>query len=276
MNDAAPLCANTATKLGDGAAVARVLVCGSHGGVYPAYLACLARVRALILNDAGIGKDCAGVACLDYCSALGMAAAVIDHRSARIGDAGDMLARGTVSALNRQAEACGVAPGIDCAAAARLLAAAPQGHGEPPPYSEARTLLDPPVGPLAVWLLDSASLVRPEDAGQIVITGSHGGLIGANPAAALRADVNVRAALFNDAGIGADRAGIGRLPALAERGIAAATVAAASARIGDAASSYRDGVLSCVNAAAAALGVAPGQSAQTFLGRVQRRHRAGA
>jgi len=51
---------------------------------------------------------------------------------------------------------------------------------------------------------------------------------------------------------------VSRLPALDARGIAAATVSAASARIGDARSTYEDGVLSRVNASAAALGLAPG------------------
>ena len=56
-----------------------------------------------------------------------------------------------------------------------------------------------------------------------------------------------------------------RLPALDARGIAAATVAAASARIGDARSTYEDGILSRVNRGAAALGIAPGISAREFV-----------
>ena len=47
--------------------------------------------------------------------------------------------------------------------------------------------------------------------------------------------------------IGIDEAGVSRLPALDARGIAAATVSAAGARIGDARSTYEDGVLSRVN-----------------------------
>ena len=110
---------------------------------------------------------------------------------------------------------------------------------------------------------DSASAVGPEHAGTIVVTGSHGGLLGGQPAAALKYDA--LAALFNDAGIGIDEAGVTRLPALDARGIAAATVAAASARIGDARSTYEDGIVSRVNAHAAALGIAPGVSAREFV-----------
>src|SRR5207237_589997 len=107
---------------------------------------------------------------------------------------------------------------------------------------------------------DSASLVAPEHHDAIVITGSHGGLLGGRPETALKYDV--RAAFYNDAGIGIDEAGVSRLPALDQRGIAAATVAAASARIGDARSTYEDGMLSRVNARAAALGLAAGMPAR--------------
>ena len=62
-------------------------------------------------------------------------------------------------------------------------------------------------------------------------------------------------AFYNDAGVGVDDAGLARLAVLDEQGIPAATVDAATARIGDGRSTYRDGLLSCVNAAADALGM---------------------
>ena len=111
--------------------------------------------------------------------------------------------------------------------------------------------------------LDSNSLVREEDAGSVVVTGSHGGLLGGRPETAVKADV--LAAVYNDAGIGIDRAGLGRLPALAGRGIAAATVAAGSARIGEARSTWERGVLSAVNEPAAATGAAPGMTVPDFV-----------
>ncbi|MEE8556225.1 MAG: hypothetical protein V3T00_10200, partial [bacterium] len=46
--------APTATKLGADA-VGAVVVCGSHGGNYAAYLVVATRARAVILFDAGIG-----------------------------------------------------------------------------------------------------------------------------------------------------------------------------------------------------------------------------
>ena len=84
--------------------------------------------------------------------------------------------------------------------------------------------------------------------------------MGGRPETALKYDV--RAAFYNDAGIGIDEAGVSRLPALDRRGIAAACVSAPSARIGDARSTYEDGILSRVNARAAALGLKSGMTAR--------------
>src|SRR5258706_15796406 len=70
-----------------------VLVGASHGGIYAANLAARAGLRAVILNDAGIGKDEAGIAGLAYLDRYGMAAATVSHDSAPIGDGADMLAR---------------------------------------------------------------------------------------------------------------------------------------------------------------------------------------
>ena len=80
----------------------------------------------------------------------------------------------------------------------------------------------------------------------------------------------MRAAFYNDAGIGIDEAGVSRLPALDARGIPAATVAVSSARIGDARSTYEDGIVSRVNALAAVLGLAPGMTARDAVALLRR------
>jgi len=94
--------------------------------------------------------------------------------------------------------------------------------------------------------LDSIGLVLPDDAGAILVIGSHGALHGGDPASAL--EVAARAAFFHDAGGGKDGAGYSRLPVLAARGVPAATVDHRTARIGDAHSLWATGVLSQVNA----------------------------
>lgn len=254
-----PVLADTITRLPDGAAGA-VVVTGSHGGVYAAYVARRDGVRAAIFNDAGVGKDEAGIGGLAWLDAAGMAAATVAAASATIGDAADMLARGVVSHANARAAALGVAPGMPCAEAAARLAAAPMPAGPYAPLAESRRVLAGGARP--VVLVDSAALVTPDDAGAIVVTGSHGALFGADPKNALKADAAL--ALFNDAGGGV---GTTRLPALEGRGIAAATVAAASARIGDARSTLEDGVVSALNAQAAALGGAVGMPARALVRR---------
>jgi hypothetical protein len=243
-----------------------VIVNASHGGVYAAYLAAKLAAAAAIFNDAGVGREAAGIAGLDYLEGLGIAAATVGHLTARIGDGADMLENGVVTHANAAAAALGCRPGMACRAAARALQAAASAAREPPPALEAAFRLE--AGPPPVWALDSASLVAPEHKNAVVVTGSHGGILGGRPQTALKYDV--LAALFNDAGIGKDAAGVGRLPALDARGVAAATVAAASARIGDARSTYADGVLSRVNRCAAALGAAPGMTARDFVDAIRR------
>ena len=136
-------------------------------------------------------------------------------------------------------------------------------HGTPPKYEEARMLLHHEPGEPEVWGLDSVSLVRPGDAGHIVVTGSHGALLGGEPANALK--IPALAALFNDAGLGIDAAGISRLPALDDMGVAAAAVAADSARIGDARSAWQTGRLSHLNRLAERLGGEPGITTRAFV-----------
>lgn len=250
--------ADSITRIGPEEAAGAVVVNASHGGVYAAYLAAKLGVAAAIFNDAGVGRDAAGIGGLDYLQALGIAAATVGHATARIGDGADMLARGRITHANALAAALGVRPGMSCHDAASALQQAEAAKREPPEAIEGAFLLegdDPPV-----WALDSASLVAPEHRDAIVLTGSHGGLLGGRPETALKYDV--RAAFYNDAGIGIDEAGISRLPALDGRGIPAGTVSTASARIGDARSTYEDGILSRVNVRAAALGLAPGMTAR--------------
>ncbi|SEO42093.1 hypothetical protein SAMN04490248_10531 [Salinihabitans flavidus] len=260
MPDRAPvLLADSVTKLGPEAA-GRVVVSGSHGGRYAAYLAFRAGCRAVILNDAGIGLDAAGIGGLEWLEAQGMAAASVDHRSADIGDARAMLERGWISYVNAGAARLGVRPGMACAeAVGRLEQANPPG-GACDKVTEARQVLTPAGATCRLVLVDSAGLVQPEDAGQVVVTGSHGAVFGGDPANALK--VAARLALFNDAGGGV---GQGRLPVLESRGIAAATVAAHSARIGDARSTWEDGVISACNSRAEAFGARAGMAARDLV-----------
>ncbi|UFN50431.1 hypothetical protein LPC08_07385 [Roseomonas sp. OT10] len=253
------LAADTITKLPPEAEGA-VIVSGSHGGRYPGWLAAKAGARAVILNDAGIGFQEAGIGSLPWLEGFGIAAATIAHDSAPIGDTAGMFTHGVISRANAPARAAGVEAGQPAAAAAERLRAAPQRRAWVPELGEERREHPVAGGTRRILLLDSASLVRPEDAGQIIVTGSHGGLIGGDPALALR--VPGFAGVFNDAGGGP---GTTRLPALDGRGIAAFTVAAASARIGEAGSTFADGIISAVNETARRIGAREGLRAEPVL-----------
>ena len=111
-----------------------------------------------------------------------------------------------------------------------------------------------PLPPLR--LVDSITELSMQDAGCVAVSGSHGGISSARFALAARPLLSV----FNDAGGGRDSAGIAALDFLQQHGLAACTVAHTSACIGQARSSYDDGVVSHTNSLAAALGLRAGSS----------------
>jgi hypothetical protein len=244
----------------------RVVACGSHGGLYPAWLAARACVRGVILHDAGIGRHSAGISGVLWLGGLGIAACAVDYRSACIGDGTDLLQNGVVSTVNEAAAARGCLPGHTAKQAAQcLLEGTEPSECEVPEIGETRRPIRNS-GHRPVWAIDSVSLVKQEDTRSIVVTGSHAGLLGGKADDILAADVF--AAFFNDAGGGKDDAGFRRLPLLDARGIAAATVSHLTARIGDGPSTYETGVLSRVNEAAARLDLKAGMSAREAVARL--------
>lgn len=114
-----------------------------------------------------------------------------------------------------------------------------------------------------VVIMDSITKVSAEDEGGIVVSASHGGASSGEFAL----EVPLKAVFFNDAGVGKDGAGIAALEMLQARGVAAGTVSHTSARIGDSQDMWDAGVVSHVNAAAGALGLAPGQRLKDVLTR---------
>ena len=235
----------------------RVVLAGSHGGAYCAGVAAKAGLRAVMLNDAGFGPAGAGVGALALLDSIAMAAAAIDHMSARIGDGADMARRGVLSAVNEAAARAGCRVGMGAAEAGSMLADAPEPAGALPPLEEARMLLAP-----GVVGLDSLSLLEAADGDKVVVSGSHGALLRGNPGYVIHHVV--RAVVCHDAGMGCEEAGIGRLEPCADMGVPAAAVAGATARIGDARSLWSAGRLSAVNRLARAAGAAPGMTVPQF------------
>jgi hypothetical protein len=91
-----------------------IAVSGSHGGLSSARFAAAARPLLTVFNDAGIGRDAAGIAGLALLQAQGLAACTVGHASARIGDARSTLNDGIISHTNECAAALGVVPGLRC------------------------------------------------------------------------------------------------------------------------------------------------------------------
>ena len=256
---------DSVTQLGPEAR-GRVAVCGSHGGMYAAWLAARAGVGAVALNDAGIGRHSAGIAGVLWLAGLGIPAVAIDYRTARIADGKDMMKSGVVSVVNEVAASHGCLPGHTTRQVAKcLLENFEENDVEVPEIGESRTRVGS-TGHREVWAIDSVSLAREQDRRAILLTGSHGALLGGKPDHVL--GVDVFAAFFNDAGGGKEGAGFARLPFLDERGIAAGTVSNNTARIGDGRSTYETGVVARITETARRLELREGMAAREAVARL--------
>lgn len=109
---------------------------------------------------------------------------------------------------------------------------------------------------MRTFVIDSISTVTEEMRGQIVVTGSHGGISAAHLALAHPPGL----AVFNDAGMGLDDAGVKGLEILNAAGVAACAVSHETARIGEAKSTLATGRISAVNSGAAGYGIRVGQN----------------
>jgi uncharacterized protein YunC (DUF1805 family) len=88
-----------------------IALSGSHGGLSSSRYAIAARPLLSVFNDAGVGKDEAGIAGLAELQAAGLAACAVSHTSACIGQADSTLADGVVSHTNAAARALGIRTG---------------------------------------------------------------------------------------------------------------------------------------------------------------------
>lgn len=89
----------------------QIVVSGSHGGRSAGEYAVLHPLALCCLNDAGVGKDRAGIVALDMLEARGTPALAYGHESARIGEALDAWEHGVVTHANARALALGFRAG---------------------------------------------------------------------------------------------------------------------------------------------------------------------
>jgi hypothetical protein len=92
----------------DAADAGHIVVSASHGGASSGEYASRHKLAAVFFNDAGVGKDNAGIAALGM---LKVPAGTVSHLSARIGDVEDMWENGMLSHVNARALGSGVRQG---------------------------------------------------------------------------------------------------------------------------------------------------------------------
>ncbi|MEJ0067823.1 MAG: hypothetical protein WDO24_02745 [Pseudomonadota bacterium] len=240
-----------------------VVVSGSYGGNYNAYNAAKHQVRAVIMNDAGRGKNDAGICGLAYLDRIG------PRRSDRGCDDVPYRRRrrhpgawrdqpcqpdGRLARLHARAERPGLRRADARGEAGTRRAAADRRRQ---PRHDPRQSGRAQGGVRRFGGHDQAGGRRPDRRDRLAR-----GLV-SEPANNEIAPVH--AVFFSDAGGGKDGAGYARLADLERRRIPAATVSADSAPIGDSRAIHDDGIISHVNEMAAAAGAQVGMKLRDFI-----------
>lgn len=235
-----------------------VVVAASYIGVLPARLIAPHRPRAVIGHDGGIGKDAAGIQGLYYLEALGIPAAAAEGDSAELGNGRDLYDEGVISRMNILAENCGVRQGQPVADAAQFLLDNDPGETEPGTRIR-REIVETSATGRHVVITDSIIFARPEDRGRnVLVTAGHTGTSGAS----FLLEFRPWGFICSDGGGGKNDSGTAGLAIVERHGLAGASVSAKSAALGDAYSTYYDGVIVACNEPARQRGVRIGMPAR--------------
>jgi len=98
-----------------------VFVDGSHCGINVGEISLHTGIGAMIGNDAGMGKNDAGIAGLNFLDKHGIPAAAVSAMSAKIGNGKSTYEQGKISVVNEAAKKLGVTPGMSAREAADKL-----------------------------------------------------------------------------------------------------------------------------------------------------------
>ena len=233
-----------------------ILVCGSHCGGNRDLAGHVknCHVKAVFLNNAGVGKNQAGIRGLSHYEAENVLACAVDNYSAEIGIACDTYASGIISHTSTQAETIGIQIGdsVKEAIAKIISHRSPAQEGERfEPFDkkgksnkeslkkQIRTQIDG----VNITVTNSITFLDESNSGDIIVCGSHGGL----SAGKYANKYNVKAVFFNDAGIGKNNAGVKSLESLNHAGILACTVDCMSAEIFNGQDVLNNGIVSVCN-----------------------------
>ncbi|HYQ57475.1 MAG TPA: hypothetical protein VEP89_09015 [Draconibacterium sp.] len=223
-----------------------ILVCGSHcgGNRNLARQVKNCRVKAVFLNNAGIGKNQAGIRGLIHYEAENILSCAVDHDSAEIGISCDTWESGIISHASPKAKAAGIQIGDSVQEAVtkiipvlrQTLSSQKSKNFESSigndiennsSTGDLKKQTQTQVDGVAITVTDSITFLNENNSGDIVVCGSHGGLSAGDYAQKYR----VKAVFFNDAGIGKNNAGVKSLESLSDAGILACTVDCKSAEI---------------------------------------------
>lgn len=244
-----------------------ILVCASHCGDNGVFARKLknCQVQAVFLNNAGVGKNQAGISGLVFYEAEGILACAVDHNSAEIGVARDTWENGIVSHVNKQAHVAGIRIGESVQSAVdkankflRFSVSSKKNVDDAFSVDEMQSITIDPIKQVQteikgriVTVTNSITFLNESNAGDIVVCGSHGGVSAGHYAQ----KHCLKAVFFNDAGVGKNNAGIKSLASLSEVGIMACTVDCMSAEIFNAKDVLENGIVSVCNSIAREKGV---------------------
>ena len=238
-----------------------ILVCASHCGDNGTFARKLKNggVRAVFLNNAGIGKNLAGISGLTHYEAANILACAVDHYSAEIGVASDTWESGIISHTNALASELGIQVGDTVKNAVSkinnitdLAASTPKSKNaelftderqENNSQLDLKKQIQTQIDGVSITVTDSITFLNEHNAGDIVVCGSHGGLSAGHYAQKHQ----LKAVFFNDAGIGKNNAGIKSLDSLSDAGILACTVDCMSAEIFNGHDTLENGIITVCN-----------------------------
>jgi hypothetical protein len=239
-----------------------VLVCASHCGDNGSFARKLknCQVQAVFLNNAGIGKNQAGISGLKHYEAENIVACAVDHNSAEIGVARDTWESGIISHTNNRAEAAGIHIGDSVKVAVGKIidrfknplltqwdknstSFIKNEDKDTTSKADIKKQTQTQVDGVTITVADSITFLNENNAGDIVVCGSHGGVSAGHYAQKHQ----LKAVFFNDAGIGKNNAGIKSLESLSDAGILACSVDCMSAEIFNGHDVLENGIISVCN-----------------------------
>lgn len=98
-----------------------IIITGSHGGVNACEYMANLKIKGMVSNDAGIGKNEAGIAGMKALDKYDIPAVAVATMSAKIGNGTSTYEQGRLSATNELAKKLGISEGMSAREAADIM-----------------------------------------------------------------------------------------------------------------------------------------------------------